>query len=302
MPPGMSITRDSADTIPMRVIPPPRSPPSIGTAGGETVIDPKWPIRRTQEPKNGRRIVTAILNPRARTAKTTTAVNFAAALVRAHRRALVIDLDPQGHATRHLGVRPDLAMTTGDLLSRRDVAADRAIRGIDRDLFLVPSSLSLAKVERDLSSLGTAEMVLRSRLLPLREQFDQIILDCPPSLGALSLNALCAADELIIPVSDEDFGLNGLDHLVDTLTRLRARTGRGARVAGVVITRYDGQRGLALAIRQAASQRGLRVYQTLIRENTRLAEARARGLDIFAHAPRAAGAEDYQNLALEYLA
>src|SRR5262249_34508546 len=151
-------------------------------------------------------IITAVLNPRAKTGKTTTAVNLTAALVRSRRRALLVDLDPQGHATSHLGVRPSPSTkTTQDLFAHQKLCPEAVLRSIEQDLFLVPSSLGLTAVERDLGRHAGHELILRQRLDALRRHFGNIVLDCPPGLGLLSLNALCAADEIIVPVSADDF-------------------------------------------------------------------------------------------------
>lgn len=246
--------------------------------------------------------VLAVLNQKGGAGKTTTAVNLGAAMANLGRRVLVVDVDPQAHATVHLGVRPHAAPhTLYDLITNADLPAEDAVRLIRERLFLLPSNLRLSAAERDLLHRFGREQILQMRLLPLRNQFDYIVLDCPPSLGLLSVNALCASDELVVPVPADYFALEGLVQLLETLDLLRTHLGRQIQVMGILITRFDSRRTLARETREAAKKYNLPVFETVIRENVRLAEAPSHGCDIFSYDASASGAEDYLKFTKEYL-
>lgn len=245
--------------------------------------------------------IIAVLNQKGGAGKTTTAVNLAAAFSAAGKRTLLIDCDPQGHATVHLGCRPpELPRTTYDLLLGEVHPAELCLK-VDNGSFLIPSNLKVSVAEVELLHRLGREQILRRRLQSIRDEFDYVLLDCPPSLGMLTINALCASEELIIPVPADYFGLEGMVQLVDTLRLLRVQLAHDVGVAGVLLTRYDARRGLAREVREAASGYGFPMFQTFIRENVKLAEAPSTGKDIFRYDPRSHGAEDYGELAKEYL-
>jgi chromosome partitioning protein len=246
-------------------------------------------------------ITTAVLNPKSGTGKTTTAVNLAAALVTLKRKVLLIDLDPQAQASIHLGIQPRHAgRTANELLINGDLLPDSFVLSVG-DLCLIPSNLRLAGSERELLNRLSGEEILRRRIRPLLGHFDHVFLDCPPSLGMLSLNALFAADEVIIPISADLSALEGLRALLATLELLNRDSGKRVAIGGVVLTRYDWRRAVAAGAQDTARRSRLPVFRTVIRENAHLQEAPGRGLDIFRYAPQARGAEDYLNLAKEWV-
>jgi chromosome partitioning protein len=297
---GMSIKVQRAIAVTVAENTAKRRPPPI--PDHTTIIDPRPPVRERSAARKRPARTTAILNPQGGVGSTTTAVNLGAALVKLGRRVLVVDVDPQAQASLHLGINPRKTVRTIDeLLTRGDAVPEGIVHCVRGGLYLLPSSLRLSVVERDWPHAFGHEQILRRRLDPLRYYFDHILLDCPPSLGVLSLNALCASDELIVPVRAGNVAAEGLERLVDTIAMLRTQVERTVAIAGVVVTRCDGRPAIAKSARADALAHGLHVFSTVIRDNVRLAEAPSHGRDIFTYAPGASGAEDHLALAREYV-
>jgi chromosome partitioning protein len=255
----------------------------------------------------------AVINQKGGVGKTTTAVNLAAALAAAGRKVCVLDLDPQAHATTHLGVEPD-----GELPSLYDVLVNgRALADVRREvaenLFLAGSDINLAAAEVELAGVVGREVILRDALAQDAEPFDFILMDCAPSLGVLTLNALSAAGEVFIPLQPHFLALHGLGKLLETTALVARRINPGLSVTGVVLclvesnTRLaqevvgdlqgylDKSRGTALPWAHA------RLFETRIRRNIKLAECPSFGQSIFGYAPTCNGALDYLALAQEVL-
>ena len=253
----------------------------------------------------------AVLNQKGGVGKTTTAVNLAAALARAGARVGVIDLDPQAHATTHLGVEPDgTAPSVYDVLvAGKAVAAVR--REVGPNLTLVPSDINLAAAEVELAGVVGREVILREALSLSDDGDDYQIMDCGPSLGVLTLNALCAADEVFIPLQPHFFALHGLSKLLETTALVSRRINPKLKVTGVVVCLYDAATKLAQEVvgdlrAFLEKSRGLsvpwadaRVFDTKIRRNIKLAECPSFGRSIFGYAPHCPGATDYAALAAE---
>jgi chromosome partitioning protein len=255
----------------------------------------------------------AVINQKGGVGKTTTTVNLAAALAAAGKRVCVLDLDPQAHASTHLGAEPDGKSPSlyDVLVSNTPLATVR--REVAPNLFLCPSDIDLAAAEVELAGIVGREVILREAMAADGEPFDYLLMDCGPSLGVLTLNALAAADEVFIPLQPHFFALHGLSKLLETTALVARRINPGVKVSGIVICLYDAATKLAQEVVTdlAAFLDGSRaanvpwaaakVFDTRIRRNVKLAECPSYGKSIFAYAPRSPGAADYAALANEVL-
>jgi len=255
----------------------------------------------------------AIMNQKGGVGKTTTAVNLSAALAATGQRVCLIDLDPQAHASLHLGLelRPDTLSIYDVLVGKLGLADVR--RQVDENLWVVGSHLDLAAAELELAGVVGREVILRDKLAEDPAEFDYLFIDCPPSLGVLTLNALAAVEEVFIPLQPHFLALHGLSKLLETIELVARRVNHRLRLGGVVLCMFDPHTRLALEVtndvdeffRRAAGRplpwANTRIFQTRIRRNIRLAEAPSFGQSIFQYAPNSHGAEDYRRLADEVL-
>lgn len=256
----------------------------------------------------------AIMNQKGGVGKTTTAVNTAAALAEAGCRVGVIDLDPQAHATLHFGIEASPGVPSIYEVLTQDVPLAQARHEVAENLWIVASQLDLAGAEVELAGVAGREQVLRDRINEDAPAVDYLFIDCPPSLGLLTLNALAAVDEVLIPLEPHFFALHGLSRLLETIDLVSRRINRRLTLGGVVFCKYDAATRLASEVAQdveaffqeARAEESpwarTKVFQTRIRRNVRLAEAPGYGRPIFEYAPKSAGAEDYRCLALEVAA
>lgn len=255
----------------------------------------------------------AIINQKGGVGKTTTAVNLSAALAEAGQRVWLIDLDPQAHASLHLGFGMEQEyLSLYDVLTA-EVPLEEVRHAVEPNLWLSPSHIDLAAAEMELAGAVGREIILRDRMDEVSESFDYILFDCPPSLGILTLNALTTASEVFLPLQPHFLALHGLSKLLRTIELVSRRLNSGLRLSSVVYCLFDSGTRLANEVvddveeffqqqRQAASiWSQVCSFDTRIRRNIRLAEAPSYGQSIFQYSPDSNGAQDYRSLAAEVL-
>ena len=245
----------------------------------------------------------AIANQKGGVGKTTTAINLSACLAEAGQRVLTIDFDPQGNATTGLGLEKEqIEDTVYELLLGDCTLEDCLMRDVQENLDVLPSDSNLAGAEIELLDVENKESVLNGYLETIRDQYDFIIIDCPPSLELLTVNALCAANSLIVPVQGEYFALEGLSDLMHTVRMVRRSLNPGLELEGVLLTMFDGRTNLALQVAEEVKRYFPgKVYSTVIPRNVRLSEAPSHGKPINYYDRNSRGAEAYSNLANEFL-
>ncbi len=246
--------------------------------------------------------IVAIMNQKGGVGKTTTTVNMGAVLANEHgKRVLLVDLDPQGNMSDHVGLDPNAAE-----LSVYDILMDGADpAGVIREvqgLHALPANLDLSGVEVELAGTEGWNSRLKNALDSLRDRYDFILLDCPPSLGVLTVSGLAAADEVLVAMEAEYLALRGISQLVRTVDKVAASLNPGLHVSGVLFCMFDGRTMLARDVRGDVERYFPgKVFQTVVRKNVRLAEAPSRGLTILEYEPQCAGADDYRLVVREFL-
>ena len=235
--------------------------------------------------------------------KTTTAINIAAYVAMAGKHVLLVDFDPQGNATSGFGVeKNDLELSSFDVLMG-ECPAEQAIRPtMVKNLSIMPCNIDLAAAEVDLVNLPARESALKRALNSIKMSFDYIFIDCPPSLGLLTLNALVASDEVIIPIQSEFFALEGLSQLMNTIKIVKQRLNSALRLNGVILTMYDVRTTMSKQVTQEICKYfGDIIYTVPVPRNVKLVESPSFGVPIALHAPHCNGADAYNKLAKQFL-
>ena len=245
----------------------------------------------------------AVINQKGGSGKTTTVVNLGTCLAQKGKRVLLVDLDPQSHTTIHLGFEPpNIKNSVYDILIKKMPVADVIVNTSYKNLFLLPSKIELASAEIELVNEIGREVILRDMLKKHRQTFDYIMIDCPPSVGLLTLNALTTSEEIFIPIQAEFFALEGLTKLLQTIDIIRDRLNANLKITGIIITMFDVRKNICKdVVSKVNTHFKKKVFKTKIRENVKLAEAPSFGKPINDFAPASHGAEDYKRLAAEVI-
>ncbi len=301
-------------------VPIPDQPVTVEVTGGLRAEQSDGATERIALNSGGARVI-ALMNQKGGVGKTTTAVNLGAAMARLGKRVLLIDMDPQGHLTLHMGLDPaSLGHSVYDLLIDPAVSAGDIAQEVGERLVILPAETNLAGVESELAADaadGRAQRVLMDKCAPLlrgKDWFDSVLIDCPPSLGLLTLNALALADEVIVPMQAHFLALQGLSKLLETVQLVKQAINPALSVAGVILCMHEGQTILAKEVLDDLSAfldsgRGTGqpwsdavLYQPAVRRNIKLAECSSFGKSIFDYAPQCPGAQDYLAVARAVIA
>ena len=245
----------------------------------------------------------AIANQKGGVGKTTTSINLSASLAAKGKKVLVIDTDPQGNTTSGFGVeKNDLDNTVYELMLSECSIKECILNDVIDGVSIIPSNVNLAAAEIELIGVDRKEYILKREVEWIKDSFDYIIIDCPPSLSMLTINAMTTADTVLVPIQCEYYALEGLSQLIHTINLVKERLNPDLDIEGVVFTMYDSRTNLSMqVVENVKSNLSQKVFQTLIPRNIRLAEAPSYGMPINMYDSRSAGAEAYRYLAEEVI-
>ncbi|ABX44282.1 ParA family protein [Lachnoclostridium phytofermentans] len=245
----------------------------------------------------------AVANQKGGVGKTTTAINLAACLAEKGMKVLTIDIDPQGNTTSGLGInKASLENTVYELMIGESNVEKCIHDSIVPNLVVIPSDVNLAGAEIELIGIEDKEYILKKHINPIKDFFDYIIIDCPPSLNTLTINAMTTADSVLVPIQCEYYALEGLTQLIHTINLVKKRLNASLEIEGVVFTMYDARTNLSLqVVENVRSNLEQNIYNSIIPRNVRLAEAPSHGLPISIYDPKSAGADAYRDLADEVI-
>ena len=246
--------------------------------------------------------IISVANQKGGVGKTTTTVNLSTILAKKGKKVLLIDTDPQGNATSGLGVSKDVELSVYDILIG-DTEFDETLQETAiKNLKVCPSNISLAGAEVQLVSMMSREQRLKTKLDKIKDQYDYILIDCPPSLGLVTLNAFTASDSVLIPVQCEYFALEGLGQLLNTVNLVKKHLNKNLEIEGALLTMYDARTNLSnQVVKEVKKYFEDKVYKTVIPRNVRLSEAPSYGMPITVYDPRSKGAKAYEKFAKELL-
>ena len=246
--------------------------------------------------------IISVANQKGGVGKTTTTVNLSTLLAKKGKKVLLIDTDPQGNATSGLGVTKELELSVYDVLVGDTTFIDTVEKTSIKNLSICPSNISLAGAEVQLVSMMSREQRLKVKLDEIKDLYDFILIDCPPSLGLITLNAFTASDSVLIPVQCEYFALEGLGQLLNTVNIVKKHLNKGLEIEGALLTMYDARTNLSnQVVKEVKKYFEGKVYKTVIPRNVRLSEAPSYGMPISVYDARSKGAKAYEKLAKEFL-
>ena len=245
--------------------------------------------------------IIAVANQKGGVGKTTTSTNLAACLAELNKKVLLIDIDPQGNATSGVGVnKNELENTVYEMIIGECEMEECLLENVIDNLDLLPSNVNLSGAEIDLIGVEEREFILKKQIDEVKDNYDFVIIDCPPSLNMLTVNAMTTADSVLVPIQCEYYALEGLSQLIHTINLVKERLNPGLEIEGVVFTMYDARTNLSLqVVENVKSNLKQNVYKTIIPRNIRLAEAPSHGMPINLYDSKSAGAESYRLLAEE---